>query len=220
MDEIVTFVIPSLNRKSLPRSLESIINQKDHRWRAIVCFDRRPEARMQTDHVFEFSNPKVSVLDFESSGDIVKGMNSGAGPVRNYAISKAETEWVAFLDDDDILTDDYVGRLAEEGEGADAIVFRMIYSNGTFLPKEFKTPRKFRIGDFGVSSAVRRHVFDKIQFTGGRGEDYRLIRDIKNAGMCVKFSKYATYLIRQSELTEGIFQIKKHIESNFHTKIY
>ena len=217
MNEIVTFVVPSLNRPSLPRSLGSIVNQTDPRWKAIVCFDRRPGARIQTDHVFEFSNPKVSVFDYEDPGDTVKGMTSGPGPVRNYAVSKADTEWVAFLDDDDALTDDYVSRLAEEGEGADAIVFRMIYTNGNFLPREFMTPHKFSLGHFGVSSAVRRSVFDKIQYTRGRGEDYRLIRDIKAAGMCVKFSKYATYLIRQHEPTERISQIKSHLEMNLST---
>jgi glycosyltransferase involved in cell wall biosynthesis len=67
----------------------------------------------------EFSNPKISVLNYEDSSDIVKGMTSGPGPVRNYAVSKADTEWVAFLDDDDSLTEDYVSRLSEEGEGAD-----------------------------------------------------------------------------------------------------
>jgi hypothetical protein len=166
-NEIVTFVVPSLNRPSLPRSLGSIVAQTDPRWKAIVCFDRRPGARIQ--------------------------------------------------DDDDSLTEDYVSRLAEEGEGADAIVFRMIYANGNFLPKEFMTPHKFSLGHFGVSSAVRRSVFDKIQYTRGRGEDYRLIRDIKEAGMCVKFSKYATYLIRQHELTERISDIKRHLEANLST---
>lgn len=217
-NEIVTFIVPSLNRSSLPRSLGSIANQTDPRWRAIVCFDRRPRSRIQTDHIFEFSNSKVSVFDYEGSSDVVKGKNRDAGPVRNYAISKADTEWVAFLDDDDVLTDDYVSRLAEEGEGADAIVFRMIYSNGNFLPKKFMTPHKFRLGHFGVSSAVRRSVFDKIQYTRGRGEDYRLIRDIKEAGMCVKFSKYATYLVRQHELTEEISKVKKNIECEFSTQ--
>jgi glycosyltransferase involved in cell wall biosynthesis len=218
-NEIVTFVVPSLNRPSLPRSLGSIVNQTDPRWKAIVCFDRRPGARIQTEDVLEFSNPKISVLNYEDSSDIVKGMTSGPGPVRNYAVSKADTEWVAFLDDDDSLTEDYVSRLSEEGEGADAIVFRMIYANGNFLPREFMTPQKFSLGHFGVSSAVRRRVFDKIQYTRGRGEDYRLIRDIKEAGMCVKFSKYATYLIRQHELTEKISDLKRHLESKLNTTI-
>ena len=60
-------------------------------------------------------------------------------------------------------------------------------------------------------------VFDKIQYTRGRGEDYRLIRDISEAGMCVKFSKYATYLVRQNELTNNISDVKRHLEMNLRT---
>ena len=217
MDKIVTFIIPSLNRPSLPRSLGSIVSQTDPRWKAIVCLDRRPGARIQNDHVFEFSNPNVSVIDYGDPNDFVKGMKSGPGPVRNYAVGKSDTEWVAFLDDDDILTEDYVSRLAEESSGADAIVFRMIYGNGQFLPREFMTPHKFSLGHFGVSSAVRGNVFDKIQYTRGRGEDYRLIRDISEAGMCVKFSQYATYLVRQNELTNNISDVKRHLEMNLRT---
>lgn len=160
----------------------------------------------------------MSFFNFHSPDDVVQGMTSGPGPVRNYAVSKSDTEWVAFLDDDDLLTSDYVSRLAEEGSDADAIVFRMIYDDGNFLPREFMSPHKFSLGYLGVSSAVRRHVFETVKYTRGRGEDFRLIRDIKDAGMCVKFSKYATYLVRQNAPTEEIIERKKQIEEMLKTQ--
>lgn len=38
-DNIITFIIPSLGRKSLFRTIKSIQNQTDDRWEAVVIFD-------------------------------------------------------------------------------------------------------------------------------------------------------------------------------------
>ena len=39
---------------------------------------------------------------------------NNAGNVRNYGMSFVETEWIAFLDDDDIIADDYLEKFYEE----------------------------------------------------------------------------------------------------------
>lgn len=217
MEPKVTFVIPSMCRSSIECSLDSLNNQTDQRWRAIVCFDH---CGPKID-----SNEKVLAMRFDGDSPVgpdcrycVKGWKSSAGVVRNHAISQAVTDWVAFLDDDDIVTDDYVQRLVEESDAnpdCDAVVFRMLIGHGRprFIPSPRASQNNFKHGSVGISFAVKRDLFQKISFTRGRGEDYRLLRDIKNQGSKIHFSHYMTYLVKYREIDQQILDFKRLIES-------
>jgi glycosyltransferase involved in cell wall biosynthesis len=36
---MITFVIPSINRETLKRSIDSLMKQSSHNWRAIIIYD-------------------------------------------------------------------------------------------------------------------------------------------------------------------------------------
>lgn len=210
-EPLVTFVIPSLAGKALPNAIQSLRNQTDPRWKAVVGFDHR-------DPTIE-SDEKVSVFThtgYSKKGDdciyCIEGLKSGAGPVRNSCVSRANTEWVAFLDDDDIVTPDYVEKLALESEGTDAVSFRMLMWHWQWLPPITARVDNFTHGSIGISFACRRKVFEKCQFTRGRGEDFRMLRDIRDAGFRLKISPYLTYLVRQSEASQKALEIKQDVE--------
>lgn len=210
-EAFVTFVIPSLGGKSLQNTIKSLRDQTDPRWRAIVGFDHRDPTIKADD--------KVSVLKhtgYSKKGDdciyCIEGVKSGAGPVRNSCIARATTEWVAFVDDDDIVTNDYVEKLASEAGDADAVSFRMMYWHWTWLPPVTATVDNFTHGSIGISFAARRSVFDKCQFTRGRGEDFRMLRDIRDKGFGLKISPYLTYLVRHEGVTQRALDIKRDVE--------
>jgi GT2 family glycosyltransferase len=62
--------------------------------------------------------------------------HTGAAATRHRALSKVDTEWVAFLDDDDVLDPNHLEtlRVCAEEYGADYVwsQFRLRYPNGTF----------------------------------------------------------------------------------------
>jgi len=219
MDEpFVTFIIPSIAKKSLPKTIDSLHAQTDSRWSAIVGFDHR-------DPTIEPSK-KVSVFThrgYSAKGDdciyCIEGVKSGAGPVRNAGVAKATTEWVAFLDDDDMATPDYVEKLLLESGDADAVAFRMLLPSHRWLPPVTATVDNFTHGSIGISFATRKSVFDKCQFTRGRGEDFRMLRDIRNAGFRLKISPYMTYLVKQDIITQKVIEIKSIIENKIKSRI-
>lgn len=202
-------------RGSLLNSLESLRRQTDQRWKAIVCFDH-------CDPTVE-PDEKVSVARFDGDSGFgpdcrycIAGRKSSAGVVRNHVIDRADTEWVAFLDDDDMVTEDYVARLVEESERAPeskAIVFRMLLSHSSprFIPSPWASHNNFKHGSVGISFAMRRELFPRCKFERGRGEDFRLLSEIKTQGL-VYFSHYATYLVRHKEVTPTVLEFKERIE--------
>lgn len=216
MEAKVTFVMPSMCRGSLSNSLDSLRAQSDGRWKAIVCFDHcGPTIE---------SDERISAIRFDGDSGVgpdcrycIKGRKSSAGVVRNYAMERVETEWVAFLDDDDVVTGDYVQRLLEESErvpDSKAIVFRMLVSHGRprFVPSPWASHNNFKHGSVGISFAMRRELFPQCRFARGRGEDFVLLSDIKSRGGLVLFSHYMTYLVRYGQVTPTALEFKSRIE--------
>ena len=83
---LITFIIPTIGRSTLSNTLESLINQTNPNWKAIVIFDGVSSTIKNTDR-------RISVIESSKLG---KTYNS-AGVVRNYGITLADTEWVAFV---------------------------------------------------------------------------------------------------------------------------
>ena len=114
---MITFIIPTVGRPTLKKAVESIENQTNDNWKAIVVFDG-------IEPTISISNPKISVIKTEKAG---VGQN-GAGNVRNYGMKFVDSEWIGFLDDDDTIAPDYVETFNNELTSfpfVDVIIFRM-----------------------------------------------------------------------------------------------
>uniref|UniRef100_A0A6C0DJ82 Glycosyltransferase 2-like domain-containing protein n=1 Tax=viral metagenome TaxID=1070528 RepID=A0A6C0DJ82_9ZZZZ len=103
MNNKLTFIIPSIGRNTLQNTIQSLENQTNANWCAIIIFDGCTPN-------FKTTNPKIKIIQIEKLG---QGVNS-AGLVRNEGIKLAETEWIAFVDDDDTLAINYVETFYEE----------------------------------------------------------------------------------------------------------
>lgn len=79
-------------------------NQTITNWKAIVIFDGIKPNIYETD-------PRITII--KTPIKLGQGYNS-AGLVRNYGIKFANTEWVAFVDDDDSITPNYVESFLSE----------------------------------------------------------------------------------------------------------
>lgn len=110
---------------------------------------------------------------------------SGPAQVRNRLAGLAQTEWMAFLDDDDILYPDYFESLVPLFDGAD-VVYGWCDEVGhvSNINRKFDS-RLLRIGNFiPVTACVRTDTFRKVGgFPDGIAyEDWGLWLRILDAG--------------------------------------
>lgn len=126
---------------------------------------------------------------------------SGLGPslVRNSLVKSLapEYDWLAFLDDDDLLLPQHLEKLSAVAESADVVYSSCQRGHATVI--EPFDREKLRYGNFiAVTSLVRRSMFEKV---GGfpdvkRCEDWLLWQKIADAGGRFVFVKEQTWVYR------------------------
>ena len=184
VEATITFIIPTICRSTLDRSLLSLKNQTNPNWNAIVVFDGITPTITNEDE-------RIKFLIIEKKG------NGWSGHVRNEGMKHVKTEWVGFLDDDDTLTPDYVEKFQiETKSNPDVIIFRMQYLNGLILPPPGDTT--FKINYVGISFCFKTSLFqvENIQFNQCGVEDFDLLDRFRQNNKNIIISKYITYLVR------------------------
>ena len=95
MSPTVSVVIPLYNKeKWIERTLSSVLNQSFTDWEVIIVDDGSTDRSVEVVEEFIQKNPGKWVL--------IKNHNAGQCRTRNAGIAKANGEYVAFLDADDI----------------------------------------------------------------------------------------------------------------------
>jgi len=180
----ITFIIPSKGRSTLSNTIQSLKNQSKHIWKAIIIFDGiNPTI---TEH-----DSRITIMTIEK-----KGRLNYAAQVRNAGILNVDTEWVAFVDDDDRLTEDYLERFEQElNKNSDVIIFRMVSNNKIIPPVEHTD---FIKNNVGISFAAKTSLFknDNFWFQESRTEDFDLLDKFRSNGKSIIISKYITYIVR------------------------
>jgi len=92
-DRLVSVIMPSWNTaKFISKSIQSVIDQTYPYWELLIVDDASSD---NTDEVVaSFKDSRIKYLKNET--------NCGAAVARNRAIRKAQGEWIAFLDSDDL----------------------------------------------------------------------------------------------------------------------
>ncbi|WP_186647702.1 glycosyltransferase family 2 protein [Fluviispira vulneris] len=93
MKAIVTIIIPTYNHANmLKNAIQSIINQSFDQWIAIIVNNYSTDNTEEV--VNSFNDKRIVLVNFSNNGVIAAS--------RNYGMKIAETEYIAFLDSDDI----------------------------------------------------------------------------------------------------------------------
>lgn len=101
-DVQITALVPTYNRADLvPRAIDSILNQTCPPDEIIVVDDG------STDHTRE------AVAGFGDRVRYIYQENAGAAVARHQAVMAAQTEWVGFLDSDDVWNPDHLERISD-----------------------------------------------------------------------------------------------------------
>lgn len=203
---MIDFVIPSVARPTLTRTLRSLLDQNylfyngNNDWNAFVGFDGIPESRINKENLIK--DDRINYLYIENKmGTFGEWGMGNAGLVRNEIIKNISTsnEWIAFLDDDDTVTPYYVDSLfletSESEKKIDCVVFRMRFdpSGEKILPP--LDDNELIQDKVGISFCVKKDFLRKtgIKFINDSREDFKFLMNLKEFGASIKVSNYITY---------------------------
>ena len=193
MNDII-FIIPTIGRKSLKQSIQSIINLNgDYKWKVLVLFDGIKN------NIETIKHENIIFIEISKCGKIDKKNN--AGLVRNKGFeyilhNNIETKYIGFLDDDDCIHPDYVINLVQEEKNFefDCIIFRMMYCNYNIVPHPLTN--KIERKNVGISFAIKKELISKYQFTNNPFEDFIFIYTLKRDKVSILLSKFVNYFVK------------------------
>lgn len=198
MEPLITFIIPTIGRPTLPRTLDSLIKLSNARWKAIVVFDG-----VDINECIE--DPRIQYMKIDKIG-----YKNCAGEVRNHGMNHVTTEWIGFVDDDDIVLPNYVDSLISElHKNPDVIIFRMADHNlkqtkfsvisrkYEIITKPAANDRDFRPFEVGISFCMRSTLFlQGFKFESSHMEDYELLNKMRLNNKRIILSKEIGYVVR------------------------
>jgi len=191
---IITFIVPTIGRKSLNDTINSLINLENKNWNALIIFDG-------IKNNFYLNDERLIILEINKVGKIDKKNNAGC--VRNIGFdyiknNNIDTEFIGFVDDDDTLHPKYIDNLLIEinlNKQLDLIIFRMIYKNNIFLPTKIDT--KIKVKHVGISFAFKKELLQDINnyFINYPYEDYLFLKNIEKNNYKIIISPFINYFI-------------------------
>jgi hypothetical protein len=220
MESCLTFILPTVGRTSLYEAIQSLLQQTNTDWRCILVLD---EAIVPLT-VRDILDERFILLNCEKQGEYCAlEKRNCAGKVRNEALhylQKENTEqWVAFLDDDDILSTDYIECFYHELElcpSLDVILFRMQFKNGMVLPPY--SVRKLQKKQFGISFCFR--MKENMFFINDPFEDYIFMKCMEYKRYKMVISPFITYYVRFTTLPENVEDRNEKRKTNHDARIY
>lgn len=175
---MITFVMPSINRPTIDRAVKSLIDQTNPNWRLYVVFDgfwAEPPYKDDERISHMFFHPKI-------------GTGNMAAEVRKVAFPRIETPWIGFLDDDDWLDSRYVDKFYEiisKNDFVELICFRMQYGKVVIPNEAARSLHSIRPGQIGISLAIKKKFLygpDAIFWPPSNLEDFYLVEKILATG--------------------------------------
>ena len=171
MQDKILFIMPSINRPTITRAVESVLRQRDDRWHLCIVYDKVDEP------VFKNSE-KITCINLDKK--LGTGHNS-AGDVRNVAMNKfmLDYKWIGFIDDDDELDENYVSLLFNKYSEYDLVVFRMkrILGERIDIVPPFKCDSSLNPCGVGISFCYRTPV--DTRFIPHHWEDYYFVNNLQ-----------------------------------------
>eukprot|EP00939_MAST-03C_sp_MAST-3C-sp1_P000965 g965.t1 len=221
---VATFVVPSRGRSTLHVALASLLNQDDPRWNAIVILNHNGPVALSSktdgdsmltvsltrDEISMFIHSEAILQDsrisFRQLTTDLRVLGNTAGEMRNAAFELIDPDvspWVAFVDDDDVVTGNYVSALAYEAAqhpGMDAILFPMRCAP-CFAPV-VPTPgtTQVEVNYVGISFALRSSLVnrnhDPVRFVPSKCEDYNFFSGLVESNLHARIAPNVTYHVK------------------------
>jgi len=196
-EAFITFIIPTVNRVTLFRTLTSILHQTNQRWKAIILFDGCEPTDESLLSLLQ--DTRFLYISIKKHGVLPSNQHGKAGQIRNIGMSMVTTPWIGFVDDDDLILSNYIEKLMEESStlsNADLISFRMIDVDHLVPPPLCQSILPNQIG---ISFAIKSSLFKEgFLFLQSEMEDYHFVKEVHRAKKMIVLSSHITYLTRDS----------------------
>ena len=222
-DNSVTVIIPTYSRvKSTVEAVHSALNQSFKPSQIIVIDDGSPDAD------FSDLNSELAGLPVE----LIKGERSShPGRVRNIGLAMSTSQWIAFLDSDDLWKPDKLKIQIDYAisQKAQAICTNasILYGNNSggilypSLPKILTTKALIKSNHIINSSVLISR--DLLIQVGGVSADYS-VRGVEDYSTWLKISKFVNWhvinepLVLYSQFSEDSIRIGIHL--NYYSRVY
>ena len=209
---MITFIIPTIGRDTLARAIDSVMEQttvNSNIWKIIIIFDGIEPNLIGDKYI---NHPQIMIQSCPKMGT---GVNS-AGLVRNWGMQYVETEWTAFLDDDDVIGPNYIDRFMEEMNGdLDVLIFRMKLGDRV-VPS--LTTNNFFLCDVGISFILKSHLFLErgFVFQADGAEDYLYLNKLRENNCKIVISPYIQYFVKDAKMDGDVCGNRVHINYKNH----
>ena len=209
---MITFIIPTIGRDTLARAVDSVMEQttvNSNIWKIIIIFDGIEPNLIGDKYI---NHPQIMIQSCPKMGT---GVNS-AGLVRNWGMQYVETEWTAFLDDDDVIGPNYIDRFMEEMNGdLDVLIFRMKLGDRV-VPS--LTTNNFFLCDVGISFILKSHLFLErgFVFQADGAEDYLYLNKLRENNCKIVISPYIQYFVKDAKMDGDVCGNRVHINYKNH----
>ena len=190
--QTITFITPTIGRPTLINTINSVLNQTCSNWKYIIIFDGITIAP-------EFE--ELIKTDSRISSLIIgkTGIKNYAGLVRNKGIENVNTEWIGFVDDDDIISSKYVEYMnnhIDKYPKVKCIIYRMLSNDILPKPKAIN----FIKHEVGISFCYKLELFNHgIKFEAGPFEDFVLLDRIRKKNYFIILSNYIGYVSKLNQ---------------------
>lgn len=210
---LVSVIMPNYNTAEfLPAAIESVLNQTYTNWELIIADDCSTDESLKVIQSYSDGNDKIKLFKNEK--------NYGAAHMRNLALREAKGEWIAFLDSDDLWSENklekQVAFMEENGYDFSYTEYGRTNEKNELLgekitgPKVVTKGKMFRYCYVGCLTVMYRH--EKIglvqidERVGNGRNDYALwLKVCKMADCYLLAENLATYRLRTHSLSHRSF---------------
>lgn len=226
----VSLVVTAHRREYLIESLLSVATQNNKNFELILCLDIKTDKGLE-----EYCLPVFNLIQCYNKKIVSIVGNGTAGYTRNYAFKNSTTEWICYLDGDDMIAPNAIDAMIKctnEYEGYDIYSSAMIRidSKGICYPLEksltYYPPIDIYDVDpetiheptfFNQFQLMRREVWEKYPYddsTNGEDIDFMLINLLK-----WHYKKVPEYLYYYRDVSDS-FSKETYEEGDFTTQRY
>jgi len=206
-DTKIDIILPNYNSsKYLKETISSVINQTYTNWRLIIVDDCSDKKTINVLKKYK-KNKRISIYLLKK--------NHGAGYCRNYAIKKSKSQYLAFLDSDDLWKKD---KLFKQMKFMKKNNYYFTFTNYEIFgnkSKNITAPKKFNFSNFIHNTAIctssmilKKSIIKGIKFTNTKiCEDYFFKCKILKKFNAYCLDEFLTkYRLRKNSLQSNIFR--------------
>ena len=191
---MITFIIPTIGRISLTKTVDSLLKQSDVRWKAIIVYDGISRILLPSD-------PRITEIVLPKK----LGVRNNGGLVRNRALDFVDTQYVGFVDDDDYLDSCYVETFYKTIP-ADVIVWTAKYLDGYALPYPGKN--EVVVGNVGIFFCYDFYKFSSLRFVENGAEDYLFLLGLSSLNAGIIWSPTICYYVGNVLMPQECFVVE------------